>query len=468
MSKYFKTAAAALALVALAAPAMADSQISGYYRMQAMTDTVNGAPADNKKAESQIDQRFRLRYQNNLNEYVHFVYFGEVDAAFGQTSKGAIGGGGKSSADGVNVETKNVYLDFKIPDSIFSFRLGTQGFGDNFQNVFVADDMSGVQANMAFTPALGTTLAYFKFDEGTSKTKWDDVDLYALKNKLKVNDNFNLNFDFYYLDDNRDAPARAAALDVLVSGDTDNDGVLDAGEVWIYGDRGVVNEVPDTDLYTVGVSADAKLGTIGLDGFVAYQLGEKEFIARTEDIDAWVASAKAKMDIGAAKTGLRLTYYSEDDSAQDDGSFGEIAAGAFQFAGENLSIFYSDVFYNNTSGGRHAITDAAEAGYGLFAVNATADFKFPSDYYLKTGAGYFMSLEDQVSLPTPAATALTKKQGETLGFEVAARVGTIVAKKVDVSLNGAYAFLGDFYDAAPGGQDPDNMYKLNFMVNVPF
>ena len=438
MSKYFKTAAAALALVALAAPAMADSQISGYYRMQAMTDTVNGAPADNKKAESQIDQRFRLRYQNNLNEYVHFVYFGEVDAPFGQQSKGNIGRGGKSSADGVNVETKNVYLDFKIPDSIFSFRIGTQGFGDNWQNVFVADDMSGVQANMAFTPALGTTLAYFKLDEGTtvidgvntSKYNWDDTDLYALKNKLKVNDNFALNFDAYYLDDNS----------------------------------------IDLDLYTLGLGADAKLGTVGLDGFIAYQTGTQEQAAPAADIDvdAWVASVKAKMDIGAAKTGLRLTYYSEDDSAQDDGSFGEIAAGAFQFAGENLSIFYSDVFYNNTSSGRHAITDAAEAGYGLFAVNATADFKFPSDYYLKTGAGYFMSLEDQVSLPTPAATALTKKQGETLGFEVAARVGTIVAKKVDVSLNGAYAFLGDFYDAAPGGQDPDNMYKLNFMVNVPF
>lgn len=426
MSKYLKTAAAALALVALAAPAMSDSQISGYYRMQAITDTVNGVPADDKKAESQIDQRFRLRYQNNLNEYVHFVYFGEVDVPFGQPSKGAIGGGGRVSADGVNVETKNVYLDFKIPDSIFSFRLGTQGFGDNWQNVFVADDMTGVQANMAFSPNFGTTLAYFKFDEG-AKTQWDDTDLYALKNKLKVTENLGLNFDLYYLDDNSVGTA-------------------------------------EVDLYTLGLGADAKLGTVGLDGFVAYQTGTVERDATPDtDIDAWVASAKAKMDIGTAKTGLRLTYYSEDDDAQDDGSFNEVANGFYQFAGENLSIFFTDVYYNNTGGGRRAIIDAVNEGYGLFAVNATADFKFPSDYYLKTGAGYFMALDDKRN-----DEAVASREGDVLGFEVAARVGTIVAKKVDVSLNGAYAFLGDFYDAAPGGQDPDNMYKLNFMVNVPF
>lgn len=436
MSKYFKTAAAALALVALAAPAMADSQISGFYRMQAITDTIGdhtsaGQPVDDKRAETQIDQRFRLRYQNNLNEFVHFVYFAEVDAPMGgpAATKYPGGQGGQVGADGVNIETKNIFVDFKIPDSIFSFRIGAQGFADNWQNVFVLDDMSGVQANMAFSPNLGSTLAYFKFNEGDSKTKWDDNDLYALKNKLKVNDNLGLNFDLYYLDDNR----------------------VDTAE---------------KDLYALGLGADAKLGTVGLDGFVAYQTGTVDrgpALADT-DIEAWVASVKAKMDIGAAKTGLRLTYYSEDDDAEDDGAFREITpAGRYQFAGENLMIFYTDAFINNTNAGRRAIIDAAEAGYGLFAVNATADFKFPSDYYLKTGAGYFMSMDDKRN-----NEAVASRQGDVLGFEVAARVGTIVAKKVDVSLNGAYAFVGDFYDAAPGGQDPDNMYKLNFMVNVPF
>lgn len=434
MSKFLKTAAAALAIAAIATPALADQKISGYYRMQAMTDTVGGDPADNKKAESQIDQRFRLRYQNNLNEYVHFVYFGEVDVPWGQSSKGAIGGGGKSSGDGVNVETKNVYLDFKIPDSIFSFRTGLQGFGDNFDNVLIADDVNGVQANMAFTPNFGTTLAYFKFDEGDPvvapattkrKTDWDDIDFYALKNKLKVSDALSMNFDGYYLD----------------------------------------NNAIDLDLYTLGVSADAKMGNLGLTGWAAYQFGTEENVGAPDtDTDAWAASVKAKMDVGAAKAALRLTYFSEDDDAQDDGSFNEVANGAFQFADENLSIFYSDVYYNNTASGRHAITDAVNAGYGLIGVNATADFnKLPANCYLKTGLGYFMAVDDKRN-----GEAVASREGTNLGLEAAVRVGHKFAEKVDVSLNGAYAFLGDFYDAAPGGQDPDNMYKVNFMINVPY
>ena len=434
MSKFLKTAAAALAIAAIATPALADQKISGYYRMQAITDTVEGAPADSKKAESQIDQRFRLRYQNNLNEYVHFVYFGEVDVPWGQPSKGGIGGGGKSSGDGVNVETKNVYLDFKIPDSIFSFRTGLQGFGDNFDNVLIADDVNGVQANMAFAPNFGTTLAYFKFDEGTDtpvtgkrtiRNHADDVDFYALKNKLKVNDGLGMNFDGYYLHDN----------------------------------------TSDIDLYTLGLSADAKMGTIGLTGWAAYQFGTDEDAGVPDtDISAWAASVKAKMDLGAAKTALRLTYFSEDDDAQDEGAFRELAAGNFQFADENLSIFYSDVYYNNTASGRHAITDAVNEGYGLIGINATADFnKLPANCYLKTGLGYFMAVDDKRN-----GEAVASREGTNLGLEAAVRVGHKFAEKVDVSLNGAYAFLGDFYDAAPGGQDPDNMYKVNFMINVPY
>ena len=67
------------------------------------------------------------------------------------------------------------------------------------------------------------------------------------------------------------------------------------------------------------------------------------------------------------------------------------------------------------------------------------------------------------------------REGETLGYEVAARVGKVFAQKVDVSLRGAYAVFGDFYDntvrndAGQGATgDPDDVYKVALMVNVPF
>ncbi len=43
MSKYLKIVVTTLAAVALAAPAFATSSVSGYYRMQMITQTINGA-----------------------------------------------------------------------------------------------------------------------------------------------------------------------------------------------------------------------------------------------------------------------------------------------------------------------------------------------------------------------------------------------------------------------------------------
>lgn len=74
-----------------------------------------------------------------------------------------------------------------------------------------------------------------------------------------------------------------------------------------------------------------------------------------------------------------------------------------------------------------------------------------------------MSLEDKKDGETSKSV-----DGKDLGLEVAARLGTRIAERVDVSLAGAYAFLGSFYKAPGSGSDPDNMYKVNFMINVGF
>ncbi len=423
--------AAAVLVAGLAdvTPAHADQSVSGFYRMHMVTDNLKGVPAKDKAAESQIDNRLRMMYKNALNEYVYFVYFAEIDTLWGQKSKGSIGGGGEAGADGVNVETKNVYLDFKIPGTIFGFRTGIQHFADTFNNALVSDDMAGVQANLAIAPNLASTLAYFKFKENDT-TKWDDINLFALKNKLKINENLGLNVDLYWKDDASDAAVKA-----------DN-------------------------LYVAGLSADARIADLGLSGWLAYQFGKKDYLAAgTPDADygALAASAKGTMKAGPAKVGLRLTYFSKDDSAADTKTWQQLATGNLEFNAENLSIFFTDPLYCNTASGRHAITDAAEAGFGLFAVNATADVKLPAGLTLYSGAGYFLALDDKANGASHATAA-----GKDLGIEIAARLATKVATKVDVSLGGAYAFVGDFYQAAGAASDPDNMYKMDFMINMSY
>ncbi len=420
-----------LAGLASAGPVLADSKISGYYRMQMISDNLKGAPAENKPSEAQVDNRLRIRYQNNLNEYVHFVYYGEVDTLWGQPSKGNIGGGGQAGADGVNVETKNAYLDFKIPETIWGVRTGIQGFADNIDHLFIADDWAGIRIDHKFTPAVTLTTAYFKAFEGNT-TQWDESDLYALQARVKVNDSLGLTFDGYYNDDNRNS----ALL-------TD-------------------------DLYLVAAGAQGKIGSLGLEGWIAYEFGEQEpATGPTVDIAALAGTVKASLPIGPAETALRLIYFSSDDDAVEDQSWNgpnhADPAGKTEFDQENLMIFLTDYYYTSTEAGRHALTDAAYAGYGLFGINAKADFKLPGKCYLKTGLGYFMALED-----TRNGEASKSVEGTDLGLEVAARVGTKVAELVDVSLAGAYAMLGSFYEAPGSNADPDDLYKVNFMIDVKF
>lgn len=442
MSKYLKTAAAALALVALAVPAMAEQKVSGYFRTQFMADNIGsnfaGMASGDKRTASQIDNRFRLMYTNNLNEYVSFVYFGEVDTAWGQSGKAAAGQGGTDGADGVNVETKNVYVDFKIPDSIISTRVGIQGVGVGPHGILLGDDMAAARVNLKLTPMADVTAIYSKWRENTT-TMWDDVDFYAAVLSLKPSDAVKLNFDLAWLDANTLGQFGAAA---------GIDGVAAAAGL------------TQGDVYALGVGADANLGMAKIDAYLAYTGGTLEGPAPIADVDlsGWMATAKGTVKVGTmGDAGLRLTYYSSDDNAADndyEGFIGDLSGGVYEFAGENLSIFYADAPYNNTNGGRRALIDAAYNGNGLLGINATSNLNFTKACYGKFGAGYFMALEEN------GAT------DKSLGFEVAARVGHKFAEKVDLSLGGAYAFVGDFYKV--GTTDPDNVFKTSLMLNVSY
>jgi len=447
VSKYLKIIVAALMAVAMAAPAFADSKVSGYFRNQFMVDNIQDGTTQDKNAASQIDQRLRVKYQNNLNEYVFFVYYGEVDTKWGQPSaKAGGGGGGMAGADATNVETKNAYLDVTIPNSIWAIRTGVQGYGIGPDGIVEGNDLAGLQITHVLAPNVNVVTAYFKPYENNTM-EWDDQDIWSVKGNFKLTDMAKVNVDVTYLDLNSLDQNNIAAADGFFNN--------------------FATGYTDADVYIIDAGGNFDFGMAQLDAFVAYSGGTINAAAGGTDFDlsGFMGTAKVKANLGPAKAGLRLTYYSSDDDlgADDEANIfiGDLTGGAYEFYNENLSIFYTDVYYNSTAGGRLALTDAAYSGAGLLAVNATADFVLPANSYLKTGAGYFTALEDTFNGSQFA-------DGKDLGVELAARLGTKVAEKVDVSLNGAYAFLGDFYKAPGVSSDPDDIYKVNFVVNVGF
>lgn len=407
----------------MVAPAMADYKLGGYFRTQVTAGTHNGAPAKDKHSLNAVDNRFRFKFTNSLNENVKIVYYGEVDSVWGDTSKGAIGGGGKLGADGVNIETKQVYLDFKVPETPLAVRAGIQGFAGRFDNAFSAHDMAGAKV-LAKLDTVTLGAGYFVWNE-EDKYKDDDRNLYALLSDFKISKAFKMRADLYSMMDKR-------------AGDS------------------------KTNVNTLGLRADFKGDAFGVYGWALYQFGETEVDNGSDtDLGGLAATVKANFNIGSVKAGARLLYYMADDDADEDMAF-KGGSGSFEFPKDNLMIFLTDLYYNNLGGGRHALTDAAYKGYGLIGVNLSANMNITETVYTKFGAGFFMAADDQIN-----DDESTKKEGSILGQEITAMIGVKVAEKVDVSARGAYALVGDFYEVE-GGDDPDDMYKGVLMLNVKY
>jgi hypothetical protein len=406
-------------VVSMAVPAFAEVTMTGYLRdqgyVQNTTDTGLDMFTHDTSDETFVVQRLRAKVTNKVNDLVSVVWFGEIDTDWG-TAGGALG------ADGVNVETKNLYMDVK-PTATFplSFRVGVQGLADTIQNIYLNNDAAALVATGQFD-AVGVTAGWSKYTEGALADQ-DDTDLYFVQSSFKASDALKLGLDFYFTDaQNTDAA---------------NDSVK---------------------TYTVDVNAAATVAGLGIDGFVAYQFG-KDYGA-DEKIAALAASANVTAKLDPATVALRVIYYGADKKDDKDASFNG-DNGGLSYMGEGLNIFLADALKSNNANDRAAIAVAAE-GYGLLGVVAKAKVDF-APAFAKVAIGYFQALTDKTD-DDPA----TEREGKALGTEIAAEVGTKIAEAATLSLRGSYALLGSFYDDSAAGEDPDNAYMAALMLNVAF
>ncbi len=446
MKKTLVVTLATVAAAAVAVPAFAkDHSISGFYRARAMafnhpaSDT--NALQKDQKPSTLLDQRFRARWDMKLNEFVSVTYFGEIDFSFGDAAYGtARNAGGGLGGDQVNLETKNLFADVKIPNTPVSARVGLQGFADNWSFSLFAADMAGVSLR-AKHQMFDSTLGWFKWNEG-NVTKEDDRDLWAAQVAFKPMGGLKLGTDLYWVDDKS-------------------------------GSQKAAPPTYDADRYYLGLNAGYKVATVDVSGWAAYAFGTEDKSATTEyDIGGLAASVKGAFSVAGAKGAVRLSYFSSDDDATDnDIEYFKVPVQgeAFSFPDTNLLIMLSDarLCTRGALNGGLAMDRAAYEGWGLFALNFTADYVPPmaKDAYVNFGLGYFQALEDSMTV----AGGTSKKEGKTLGTEVALRAGYKFGGVADVSLNGAYVSLGDFFEkSAAGSKDPDNLYQVYAMLNIGF
>jgi len=437
MKRFLKVTLIVAIAALISAPAFAEYSATGFFRAKGEVQTWNfGAGATSglvKDAHSHpfVEQRIRIKNTFSNNEFAKAVFYIESDQTWGLGCSGSNAnvcrnGGGNIGADRVNIELKNLYVWFKIPDSNHSFKVGIQGIKDPYKFILFLQDVSALVFNTKLND-VGLRLAWIKGMEG-NRNFADDYDLYLADANFKAADNLNLGLHVYYFNDDSNR----------AGGSTD-------------------------DIYTAGITGKTKLGDVSLDAFFLYQFGTMDVPAGTDmDHAAFAGNLGAKAKLGPGSAFFEAIYISGDDDATDtDISNLTPMKGTntpFYIAPHMYIITYNAEQHTNAAS-LFALDTNGNKGRGLITVAAGYKQKLTDSVTGQFGVGYASDAEKGTS-----GTAWADE--ERSAFEVNARVDTSITKGLTVGLVGAYATLDSFNLSAT--TDADDQFLAYIPLTYKF
>jgi hypothetical protein len=459
--KLLAVAAAAALTAATAVPALAlENEFHGMYRVfLSETNFNNGYPPGaglRKDAASGfvVDQRARIMYIAKANDDLKLVTHFELDTRFGGTApangyKGIPGGSdaGQLDADSISLETKNVYLDFNIPNTGVNMKVGVQPWADSYQWIFAMADMAGVYATKKFDP-LTVSLGWFRFaDQGTN-----GANAVALATTTQVG---KLTSDMIVVDGkfavNKDITVGASYYNVQ----RDN--------------PGIANGTAEFELlHMVGLNASVKAGPAVINPFFAYQFGDANPTgAAKNDISAFLAGLTSKTKVGPGTVNLSGFYTSGDkDGISKNKDFKILGAGTDYFGAANMWLLLRHPIGISTQTVLDVDNSARDRGLmGVFAgYEGTA-----GKVFYAANVGYMKTAEQRTN-------AAGIKEANSIGTEINAQIGYKMFDSMSASLNAAYLLLGDGLESATPGKrianlgaaNADDPYLINVCLNYAF
>lgn len=451
------TAACALS-AATAVPALAlENEFHGMFRVFGYASNFtdgkggpiikDGLLSEDSETRSYVEQRARLMYIAKANDDLKLVTHFEIDSRWGDTAYGnGRGSGGAIGADQVNLETKNVYLDFNIPSTAINAKVGIQPWTDSYGGIFVNADMAGalVSAKYAgFTNSVGffrynedlvpvtTTTPFFDINsdgdfsdpgESTTSTKNTSHPGKATRDFLVVDSKYNLNKDvkvggsYYLLTDDRKDSA-------------------------------------NTYTHMIGLNGEFKLDPVTLGAFGMYQFGDTPGDANS-DLTAFAAGVTAKGKLGIGTLRVAALYTSGDRNTGDgeDSSAFQVVAPESNFYAAEMQIMLRNKYNINTDRAIVHNLGGAQANEGFIGGFVGYDASFTPKVYGSVNAGF-------------GAAANSDQEDNYLGTEVNAEIGYKLFDNMTASVQGAYMFLGDYFDEAGDLDDP---YQARVMLNYAF
>jgi hypothetical protein len=485
MKKYLAVFGAALFVMALAAPAMAQFSSWGHMEIQTVweerpnfdtmplwANNTSGAGLSGGTAKDvtwrHVAERFRFYLQYGDPKTVRAVIGFEADSQdWGEPrTSGTVTGGrmGAYTADTVQLEIKHAYLDFMVPNTPVQVTAGVQDWAYGGR-LLINNDGTGVKIRTNFAPH-ALTVGWLRFNDNNRFT-------YGVR-------------DGYFVD----WKMVQKAFDVNVYGAYVND--LWTGQQATFTDPVFLTGIPianqfNQNIYYFGASAGFRPGnwTFFLHGL--YAGGTREFAASgisDSDISAYALEALVKYQIGPGMAALVEGFYAsgnDADSADDLKYFpvAESSEARSIFGNDRTVFFWMNAaqigYYHNNQ------IDFSGLYYGraAFEYSPTAWLRFILNYlYIgDTSEGTPGTFRPKFASQAAGSPTFSKivnspkgsrqdKDEDFVGHEINL-ITTINIYKNFVYNIGLYYFIaGDVFDTAT--RSAEDSYGINTKLNYAF
>jgi len=411
---------ALIAVFALVMPTYAaEVKISGLWNAKAWAKDNYDGDDDSDDSYQYITQRMRMYFNIIASENLKLVYKNEIDMEWGDTAfyNGRNSGGGLGG-DSVNLETKNVYLEFMVPDTPVKATMGLQGVALH-RGWFIDDDVSAARFDMNFDPV--TITAYWAGAAGLEANDpdaSDDVWHLVASGAYKA-ENMDARLTFGYQKGPNDADRNPSSPE-----DPESD-----------------------DLYLVMGEFNMSFDMVSFFVILGKNFGEvkSDVSANDRNYDGYMAHVGVDFALDMATLRAQFIYASGDKEGDLDDDFQGMAGETFSWA---------EIISDGWSYDRNA--DLAQIGgdnspSNMWAVGLGATLKPTDTTTIMLDVYYIGMVEDRSVGCDPTVDSCDE---DTIGIEIDARIAQKIYDNLTLSIAGAYMLADDGFGRY-GDTDPD-------------
>jgi hypothetical protein len=408
---------ALIAVFALVMPTYAaEMKVRGIFNAKGYARDNYDGDDDSDDSVQYVTQRMRMYFNFIASENLKLVYKNEIDMEWGDASTiNNRNDGGGVGGDSVNLETKNVYLEFMVPDTPVKATIGLQGITLH-KGWFVSDDFSAARFDMNFDPVSIT--AYWAGLGGLFQN--DSTTAAAGENTDASDDNWQIVASGAYKAENMDAR-------------------LSFGYERKPNDTTSLDQPESNDLYLVMGEFGMSFDMVSFFVIAGKNFGEADGSgadsATNRNYDGYMAHVGVDVALDMATLRGQFIYASGDKEGDFDDDFQQLTGDTFSWS-EILSDGYTydrDASLSQIGG--------SDTPQNMWAVGVGADLKPTDTTTIKLDVYYIGMVEDR--------TVAGSKEDE-IGIEVDARLTQKIYDNLSLTLLGAYMFAEDGYGAYDG------------------